>query len=75
MSESDLFFLPADVREGLAKARARDRRATGGRLRVQMGDVWFPITSFDDAGFGFRWMRSTGCPGCGGWSKSMMVRA
>ena len=51
VSETDPFFLPADVREGLARARARDRRTTGGRLRVQVGDDWYPITAYDDSGF------------------------
>lgn len=51
MSEFDLYFLPAEVRDGLALARARDRKATGGRLRVQMGETWFPIVAFDDTGF------------------------
>ncbi|WP_299812836.1 hypothetical protein [uncultured Jannaschia sp.] len=43
--------LPQEVREGLARARDRARRQTGGRLRVQMGDTWYPILSYDDAGF------------------------
>ncbi|WP_179378919.1 hypothetical protein [Jannaschia marina] len=51
ISEADLYHLPVEVREGLALARKRDRRATGGRLRVQMGETWFPIVTFDDAGF------------------------
>ncbi|WP_139176554.1 hypothetical protein [Jannaschia faecimaris] len=51
MSESDLYHLPKDVRDGLALARERDRKATGGRLRVQMGDTWYPIITFDEAGF------------------------
>lgn len=51
MSEPDHSYLPAEVLEGLARARDRDRRATGGRLRVQVGDDWYPITSYDAAGF------------------------
>jgi len=51
VSESELFHLPASVREGLAMARRRDRKATGGRLRVQMGETWYPIVSFDASGF------------------------
>lgn len=51
MTEFDMYFLPAEVRDGLSLARARDRRATGGRLRVQMGDMWYPITAFDGDGF------------------------
>ncbi|CTQ48329.1 hypothetical protein [Jannaschia donghaensis] len=51
MSESELFHLPAEVREGLALARARDRKSTGGRLRVQMGEAWYPIITFDETGF------------------------
>jgi len=51
MGQTDIQFLPKEVREGLAKARARDRKKTGGRLRVQMGDTWYPITSYDASGF------------------------
>lgn len=51
MDESDLYYLPEEVRAGLAAARARDRKVTGGRLRVQMGEIWYPIHSFDDTGF------------------------
>lgn len=51
MSESEIYHLPVEVRNGLALARARDRKATGGRLRVQMGDTWYPIVSFDASGF------------------------
>ena len=51
VTDSDMFFLPKDVREGLARARARDRKASGGRLRVQVGDTWYPITAYDETGF------------------------
>ncbi|SFJ29908.1 hypothetical protein [Jannaschia pohangensis] len=51
MAQIDEHFLPRDVREGLANARARDRKKTGGRLRVHVGDDWYPITSYDDTGF------------------------
>lgn len=51
VTEDDLFFLPKEVRDGLARARSRDRKASGGRLRVQAGEVWCPITAFDDEGF------------------------
>lgn len=51
MSEPDLSHLPAEVREGLARARARDRKVTGGRLRVEVGDAWYPIRSYDATGF------------------------
>ncbi|UWQ18562.1 hypothetical protein [Jannaschia sp. M317] len=44
-------FLSKDVREGLELARSRDQRKTGGKLRVQMGDTWYPIVSYSDAGF------------------------
>ena len=44
-------YLPQDVREGLLRARDRDRRRGGGRLRVQMGETWFPILSYDETGF------------------------
>lgn len=44
-------FLPKEVREGLALAQDRDRKATGGRLRVQVGRDWYPIRSFDADGF------------------------
>ncbi|CTQ31563.1 hypothetical protein [Jannaschia rubra] len=48
---ADPFPLPEDVREGLQKARDRDRRKTGGRLRVQVGDAWYPISAYDEHGF------------------------
>jgi hypothetical protein len=51
MTETDLFHLPKEVRDGLLAARARDRRATGGRLRVQVGEDWYPIRAFDATGF------------------------
>ncbi len=51
MTDTDLYMLPADVRAGLTAARARDRRTTGGRLRVQMGANWYPIAAFDATGF------------------------
>lgn len=51
MTDVDFFLLPAEVRDGLNLARARDRRATGGRLRVQMGETWYPVTSCDATGF------------------------
>ena len=51
MIDSDLFALPRDVREGLIAARARDRLRSGGKLRVQVGADWYPILSYDDAGF------------------------
>lgn len=44
-------ILPEAVRAGLARARERDRRATGGRLRVQVGEEWHPILSYDASGF------------------------
>ncbi|MEM8825163.1 MAG: hypothetical protein AAGF30_16265, partial [Pseudomonadota bacterium] len=47
--ESDA--LPKEVREGLERAREQDRRKTGGKLRVQVGDTWYPIRSFDQSGF------------------------
>ena len=51
MTDLDEDILPADIREGLARAQARDRKATGGRLRVQMGEAWYPIRSYDAHGF------------------------
>ena len=47
----DPFCLPAEVRDGLDRARTRARKATGGRLRAQMGEDWVPIVAFDAAGF------------------------
>lgn len=47
---SDLFFLPEEVREGLERAQARDR-VRRGRLRVQTGDAWVPVTAIDATGF------------------------
>lgn len=51
MAHADLSHLPIEVREGLQAARGRDRRVTGGRLRVQMGETWYPIRAFDETGF------------------------
>lgn len=51
MTLTDDDILPADVREGLRRARGRARRASGGRLRVQVGESWYPIRSYDEAGF------------------------
>ncbi|MFO6464542.1 hypothetical protein ACK8OR_09120 [Jannaschia sp. KMU-145] len=51
MSQPDFYHLPKEVRDGLIAARARHQRATGGRLRVQVGDDWYPIRSCDDTGF------------------------
>ncbi|WP_371156657.1 hypothetical protein [Jannaschia sp. 2305UL9-9] len=51
MAETERQFLSKDVREGLEAARARDRRVSGGKLRVQVGDVWYPIRSCDETGF------------------------
>ena len=47
---SDLYFLPKEVRDGLARARAADAKRAG-RLRVQVGETWFPIVSLDQTGF------------------------
>jgi hypothetical protein len=44
-------FLSDEVRAGLDAARDRARRGTGGKLRVQIGDDWFPIRAFDATGF------------------------
>ena len=43
--------LPQAVREGLVRVRDRERRATGGRLRVQAGEAWHPILACDATGF------------------------
>lgn len=51
MAEVDHDVLPEAVRAGLLRARDRDRRATGGRLRVQVGEDWHPILAYDAAGF------------------------
>ncbi len=51
MIDDDMNHLSADVREGLAHAQARARKASGGRLRVQVGDVWYPVLSYDAGGF------------------------
>ena len=51
MARSELYFLPKEVREGLERARTRDRRISGGRLRVQVGEAWYPIRSYDPDGF------------------------
>lgn len=51
MIDTDVNSLPREVREGLTAARARDRRRTGGKLRVQVGGDWYPILSADPDGF------------------------
>lgn len=51
MTDVDHDELPQAVRSGIARARDRDRRASGGRLRVQTGEAWYPILSYDAAGF------------------------
>ncbi|MGB3408923.1 MAG: hypothetical protein WBA67_15685 [Jannaschia sp.] len=51
MEDEGRFFLPKEVRDGLDQARAKDRRATGGKLRVQVGNAWYPIRSCSDEGF------------------------
>ncbi|MCK0167887.1 hypothetical protein MWU52_10035 [Jannaschia sp. S6380] len=51
MDDSTLNYLPKEVRDGLARARDRDRRATGGRMRVHVGEDWYPIAAYDDEGF------------------------
>ena len=51
MAEVEHDILPEAVLAGIARARDRDRRATGGRLRVQAGDDWHPILSYDAEGF------------------------
>ncbi len=49
MTDDDMFFLPREARESLA--RAPDREASAGRMRVQVGEVWYPITALDEDGF------------------------
>jgi hypothetical protein len=51
MSQTERHFLPKEVLEGLERARARDQKKTGGTLRVQVGDSWYPILSYDERGF------------------------
>lgn len=51
MVEHDDDVLPQAIRDGLGRARDRERRASGGRLRVQVGDVWHPVLSCDAEGF------------------------
>ena len=51
MSDPEFYYLPKEVREGLERARSRDRRSSGGRLRVQVGDDWYPIRAWDRDGF------------------------
>ena len=51
MIDAEHDTLPEAVRAGLLRARERDRRATGGRLRVQAGEAWHPILAYDAHGF------------------------
>ncbi|GIT90980.1 hypothetical protein JANAI62_14350 [Jannaschia pagri] len=51
MADTDRHFLPKDVREGLLVAQKRARRTSGGKLRVHVGDTWYPIRSYDETGF------------------------
>ena len=44
-------FLPRDVLDGLERARHRHRLATGGKLRIQVGEAWYPIRSYSSTGF------------------------
>lgn len=45
-----LEFLPTDIREGLEDARRRDRRRKS-RLRVQLGEMVYPVLRMWDTGF------------------------
>lgn len=51
MSQAPQNFLSKEVLEGLDRARQRDRKKTGGSLRVQIGDDWYPLLSYDRTGF------------------------
>lgn len=51
MSQPEFHFLPKEVREGLERARRQNEKRTGGTLRVQVGDAWYPILSYDRTGF------------------------
>lgn len=51
MTDDDLFLVPSEARESLSRAEARDRKASAGRMRVQVGEAWYPIAALDDAGF------------------------
>ena len=43
-------YLPKEVREGLEQARRRDRRKAA-RLRVAVGDNYYPVMEFREGGF------------------------
>ena len=47
---ADLYYLPKEVRDGLDRARAAAAKRRG-RLRVQAGEAWFPITDLTETGF------------------------
>lgn len=49
MIHDEFDALPQEVRDGLA--RAAEKRASQGKLRVQMGQEWYPIRDVDSAGF------------------------
>ncbi|MEM7490275.1 MAG: hypothetical protein AAF390_14230 [Pseudomonadota bacterium] len=49
--DGDFQHLSAEVREGLDRARSIERRKTGGKMRVQVGEAWYPIRAFDETGF------------------------
>lgn len=51
MTQDARVFLPKEVLDGLERARNRDRKVSGGKLRVQVGDAWYPIRSYDALGF------------------------
>jgi hypothetical protein len=53
-----LEFLPKDIRDALETARRRDRGRKS-RLRVQLGEVVFPILRLWDTGFALDASRTT----------------
>jgi hypothetical protein len=51
MDDAELYHLPREIREEMARARLLANRRNRGRLRVQVGEDWYPIASFDATGF------------------------
>lgn len=51
MFQDDHSFLPREVLEGLVQARRLHRRKSGGGMRVQVGQAWYPIRAYDETGF------------------------
>lgn len=51
MTYADFEEFPTNLRTDPRRTSVKPRTQGRGRLRVQMDDVWFPITAFDATGF------------------------